>query len=107
MNSTIILLKGRGKQQPSKILEKLPSILNIANKGKKVIISYKEKEELLLNYPVAEIVLEEQLKKKKKVTAKDLPFDPKYSIEYLKLFHSKRYNESNYDEINNILSNKK
>jgi hypothetical protein len=107
MNSTIELLKRRGKQLPSKVLEKLPSILDIADKGKDVVISYKEKEELLLNYPVAEIVLEEKLKKKDKVTAKDLPFDPKYSIEYLKLFHSKRYSESNYDESNKILSTKK
>jgi hypothetical protein len=107
MTSTVKMFKRITKQKSSKVLEKLPSFLALAEDGKKTIIAYYEKEELLLNYPVAEIVVEEQLKKKRSVTAKDLPFDPKYSLEYLKLFHSKRYNESSFDKTNNILSSKK
>jgi hypothetical protein len=107
MASAIKMFKGTSKLKSSKVLEKLPSFLSLAEDGRETIIAYKEKEELLLNYPIAEIVVEEQLKKKKKVTANDLPFAPKYSLEYLKLFHSKRYHESSFDKTNNILSSKK
>lgn len=107
MASAVKMFKKITKQKSSKVLEKLPSFLSLAEDGKQTIIAYYEKEELLLNYPVAESVVEEQLKEKKKVTAKDLPFDPKYSLEYLKLYHSKRYNESFFDETNNILRSKK
>ncbi|MBK5133506.1 hypothetical protein JJE00_03650 [Candidatus Bathyarchaeota archaeon] len=107
MASAIKMFKRKTKYKSSKVLEKLPFFLSLAEDGMETIINYNEKEELLLNYPVAEIVVEEQLKKNKQVTAKDLPFDPKYSLEYLKLFHSKRYLESSFDEINNVLSNKK
>ncbi|MCJ7714034.1 hypothetical protein MUO66_06215, partial [Candidatus Bathyarchaeota archaeon] len=105
MASAIKMFKRTTKYKSSKVLEKLPFFLSLAEDGMETIINYNEKEELLLNYPVAEIVVEEQLKKNKQVTAKDLPFDPKYSLEYLKLFHSKRYHESSFDETNNVLSN--
>ena len=107
MVSTIKIFKRTTKYKSSKVLEKLPFFLSLAEDGMETIINYNEKEELLLNYPVAEIVVEEKLKKNKQVIAKDLPFDPKYSLEYLKLFHSKRYHESSFDETNNVLSNKK
>jgi hypothetical protein len=103
MASAIKMFKRTTNLKSAKVLEKLPSFLTLAEKGMKTIIAYNEKEELLLNYPIAEIVVEEQLKKNKQVTAKDLPFDPKYGKEYLKLFHSKRYHESSYDKANNIL----
>ncbi len=107
MISTIKMLKNTTKIKSSIVLEQLPSLLSIAEDGMETVIAYNEKEELLLNYPIAEIVVEEKLKKNKQVTAKDLPFDPKYSLEYLKLFHSKRYNESNFDKTNNTLTSKK
>ena len=107
MISTIKMLKNTTKLKSSIVLEQLPSLLSIAEDGMETVIAYNEKEGLLLNYPIAEIVVEEKLKKNKQVTAKDLPFDPKYSLEYLKLFHSKRYNESNFDKTNNTLTSKK
>jgi len=107
MTSTIKLLKRKTKLKSSKVLEKLPFFLSLAEDGMETVIAYNNKEELLLNYPIAEIVVEEKLKKNKQVTVKDLPFDPKYSLEYLKLFHSKRYNESYFDKTNNILFSKK
>jgi len=107
MSSALKQFKRITKQKSCKILKELPKFLSLAENGKEIIIDYSQKEELLLNYPIAEIAVEEQLKKKKKVTANDLPFDPKYSLEYLKLYHSKRYHESDFDKINNILSSKK
>ena len=101
------MLKRKTKLKSSKVLEKLPFFLSLAEDGMETVIAYNNKEELLLNYPIAEIVIEEKLKKNKQVTVKDLPFDPKYSLEYLKLFHSKRYNESHFNKTNNILFSKK
>jgi hypothetical protein len=106
MASAIKLFKSKSKLKSSKVLENLPSILSLSKACTDIIISYNEKEEILLNYPIAEIVVEEQLKKNNQVSANDLPFDPKYGQEYLKLFHSKRYNESSFDKANNILKGK-
>jgi hypothetical protein len=107
MVSAINLIKSKSKLKASKVLGDLPSIVSLSHACIDLLISYNEKEEILLNYPIAEIVVEDQLKKNNMVTIGDLPFDPKYSQEYLKLFHSKRYHESSFDKANNILRSKK
>jgi hypothetical protein len=67
------------------------------------IARYKEQEELLLNYPVAEIAIEDLLRQKTQVSAPDLPFEPRSAEEYLKLFHSKKFREVSFDHAKVLL----
>jgi hypothetical protein len=67
---------------------------------------YNEIEELLLNYPIAEIAVEDLFREKKGITAKDLPFGPKYAEEYLKLFYSQKFREFSLDKTNMLLTKK-
>jgi hypothetical protein len=65
---------------------------------------YNEKEELLLNYPIARIAIEDLFRQKKNVSAQDLPFEPKYAEEYLRLFYSEKYREFAFDDANMLLT---
>jgi hypothetical protein len=64
-------------------------------------------EELLLNYPIAEITVETLLREKKSVSAKDLPFEPKFAEEYLKLFYSQKFRDFSLDRTNMLLTKKR
>jgi hypothetical protein len=67
------------------------------------IARYKEQEELLLNYPMAEIAIEDLLKQKTHVSAQELPFEPQFAEEYLRLFHSKKFREVSFDHAKVLL----
>ena len=67
---------------------------------------YNEVEELLLNYPIAEIAVKDLFRQKKRISAKDLPFGPKYAEKYLNLFYSKKYREFSLDKANMLLTKK-
>jgi hypothetical protein len=87
-------------------LENLPKFLSNVDECVTTIVAYSERKELLLNYPTAETAIENQLGMKKQVFAQDLPFDVKYSAEYLKLFYSHKYPEFSFDEENMALARK-
>jgi hypothetical protein len=84
----------------------LPKSLSYVDECIKTITSYSEKEELLLNYPIAEIAVEDLFRQKKCISAKDLPFEPKYAEEFLKLFYSQRYREFSFDKTSMVLMRK-
>lgn len=90
----------------SEVLESLPKFLSYVEECVETIALYNEIEELLLNYPIAEMTVEDLLRKKKSISAKDLPFGPKYAEEYLKLFYSQRYREFSLDKENLLLTKK-
>jgi hypothetical protein len=90
----------------SQVLESLPKFLSYVDECVETIASYNEMEELLLNYPIAEIAVEDLFRQKKHISAEDLPFGPKYAEEYLKLFYSQRYREFSFDKANMLLTKK-
>jgi hypothetical protein len=90
----------------SQVLESLPKFLSYIDECVETIALYNEIEELLLNYPIAEIAVEDLFRQKKYISAKDLPFRPKYAEEYLKLFYSQRYREFSLDKANMLLTKK-
>jgi hypothetical protein len=90
----------------SQVLESLPKFLAYVDECVKTIALYNEIEELLLNYPIAEIAVEDLFREKKGITAKDLPFGPKYAEEYLKLFYSQKFREFSLDKTNMLLTKK-
>ena len=88
------------------VLEKLPKFLSYVDECVETIGLYTDMEELLLNYPVAEIAVENTFREKKSVSPKDLPFEPKYAEEYLKLFYSQKFREFSLDRANMSLTKK-
>jgi hypothetical protein len=91
----------------SEVLESLPKFLSYVDECIKTIALYNYTEELLLNYPLAEKAVENLLKEKTHISAKDLPFEPKYAEEYLKLFYSQKFREFSLDRANMLLTKKK
>jgi hypothetical protein len=59
---------------------------------------YWERREFLLNYPTAEAAIQEQLKTKNYLTPKDLPFQPRFAGEYLRLYYSTRFSDFAFDK---------
>jgi hypothetical protein len=90
----------------SEVLESLPKFLSYVDECIKTIALYNDIEELLLNYPIAEKAVEDLFRQKKSISAKDLPFEPKYAEEYLKLFYSQRYSEFSFDKTSMALMKK-
>jgi chemotaxis protein histidine kinase CheA len=91
----------------SEVLENLPTFLSYVDECVETIAVYRDMEELLLNYPVAEKTVENLLREKQSVSAKDLPFEPRYAEEYLKLFYSQKFREVSLDRTNMLLTKKK
>ena len=87
-------------------LETLPRFLANLDECATTIILYHERKELLLNYPTAETAIESQLDEKLQVSARDLPFESKYSEEFLRLFYSHKYPAFSFDEQNMVLAKK-
>jgi len=90
----------------SGVLESLPKFLSYVDECIKTIDLYNYVEELLLNYPIAEKAVENLLKEKKHISVEDLPFEPKYAEEYLKLFYSQKFREFSLDRTNMLLTKK-
>ena len=90
----------------SEVLESLPKFLGYVDEGLDTIAVYNYTAELLLNYPIAEKAVENLLREKKRISAEDLPFEPKYAEEYLKLFYSQKFREVSLDRTNMLLTKK-
>ena len=65
---------------------------------------YSERKEFLLNYPLAEAAIEERLKAKEQLLPEDLPFQPQFAAEYLRLYYSARFGEYAFDKDNFVLT---
>jgi len=97
------MLISSSKYDMSQVMENLPRSVSYLDELVDSIVEYNEKKEILLNYPLAEMAIEELLRQKKQVYAQDLPFNLKYAEEYLKLFYSQKYLEFSFDRENNSL----
>ena len=94
------------KYKLNEVMENLPKSLSNIDECVGTIAAYNDKKEFLLNYPLAEIAIEDALNKKKRISAKDLPFEPKYAEEYLRLFYSQRFSEFSFDDTSMLLMRK-
>ncbi len=65
---------------------------------------YSERKEFLLNYPIAEAAIEERLQVKEQLFPQDLPFQPQFAAEYLRLYYSARFGEYAFDKDNSTLT---
>jgi hypothetical protein len=103
VTSAMEILLNPSKHGLNKALEILPKSVSYIDECLTTIARYKEQEELLLNYPMAEIAIEDLLKQKTHVSAQELPFEPQFAEEYLRLFHSKKFREVSFDHAKVLL----
>ena len=82
----------------NQVMENLPKNLAYVDEAVQTLAVYAERREFLLNYPTAAAAIEEQLKTKSRLTPKDLPFQPRFAGEYLRLYYSQRFSEYSYDK---------
>lgn len=90
----------------NQIMEHLPTYLSYVDETVQTLVVYNERKEFLLNYPTAAVAIEQQLKQKKQLSAQDLPFQPKFAGEYLRLYYLQRFSEFNFDKENMQLTKK-
>ena len=103
MTSAMDIMFDSSKYKLNQVMENLPKSLSYIDECVGTIAAYNDKKEFLLNYPLAEIAIEDVLRQKKRISAKDLPFEPKYAEEYLRLFYSQRFQEFSFDDTNMLL----
>ncbi|TRO42345.1 hypothetical protein E2P42_03120 [Candidatus Bathyarchaeota archaeon] len=106
MASAVETVTNPSKYGLKQTLENLPRFLANLDECVATIVLYHERKELLLNYPKAETAIENQLSEKLQVSARDLPFESKYSEEFLRLFYSHKYPAFSFDEQNMVLAKK-
>jgi hypothetical protein len=106
MASEMEMIFNPSKYKLAQVMKNLPKSLSYLDEFVETIAMYHEKEELLLNYPIAKTAIEDLLKEKKHISAQDLPFEPEYANEYLKLFRSQRYREFSFDKTKMLLMRK-
>lgn len=88
----------------NQMMRNLPQALSFIEPCLWTISQYNEKNELLLNYPIAKTAIEGMLKKAKSVSVRDLPFDAQEAEKYLKLFFNERNQEFAFNEEKLLLS---
>lgn len=88
----------------NQIMEKLPEYLSYVDEAVQTLSVYSERKEFLLNYPLAEAAIEKQLQTKQQLTPKDLPFNPQFAGEYLRLYYTQRYGEYAFDKDTQVLT---
>jgi hypothetical protein len=85
------------KMELNQLMWHLPKYLDYLDEAVQTLAAYNDRKELLLNYPMAEAAILEQLKIKAKLTPQDLPFQHKYAQEYLRLFYMQRFSQYSFD----------
>ena len=98
------ILGNPSKYKINQILENLPQYLSYVDEAVQTLAMYSERKEFLLNYPLAEAAIEERLKAKEQLLPQDLPFQPQFAAEYLRLYYSARFGEYAFDKDNFVLT---
>ncbi len=88
----------------NQIMQSLPLYLSYVDESIQTLAVYSERKEFLLNYPLAEVAIEERLKQKERLLPQDLPFQPRFSAEYLRLYYTARFGEYAFDKENLVLT---
>ena len=107
MASVIDVFLHHSEHTPDQVFEALPKAAAYVGECLSTIAEYKDLEEVLLNYPVAEIAIEDSLEQKSLISIRDLPFEPKIAEEYFRLFNSKRFSDYSFDRQKITLSHAK
>jgi hypothetical protein len=88
----------------NEIMDELPKYYSYVTEIEETLKAYTIRKEFLLNYPMAERAIMQQLKEKNNVSPEDLPFDPKFATEYLYVFYVKNFREYAFDKEKSLLA---
>jgi len=97
------MLTNQPSYRINQIMENLPKYLGYVDEAVQTLALYAERKEFLLNYPLAEAAINELLKVKERLSPSDLPFQPRFAAEYLRLYYTTRYGEYTFDKDNLVL----
>jgi hypothetical protein len=97
-------LANTAEYKDNQVLKNLTEYIGYVDEAVETMHGYVEQKEFLLNYPLAETAIEEQLKQKKQITPQDLPFKEKWAGEYLRIYYSQRFNKYAFDRENQVLT---
>jgi hypothetical protein len=89
------------------VLKNMYIDLVCVDEGVQTLAQYSDRSEFLLNYPLAEAAIEDALKHKDRLVAGDLPFEPRFAAEYLRLYYTERYGEYAFDKETLVLTKPK
>jgi hypothetical protein len=92
------------KYKINQIMENLPQYLSYVDEAVQTLAVYSERKDFLLNYPLAEAAITERLKMKEQLLPQDLPFQPRFAAEYLRLYYAQRFGEYAFDKENSVLT---
>ena len=92
------------KYKINQIMVNLPKYLSYVDEAVQTLAVYSERKEFLLNYPLAKTAIEERLKVKERLLPQDLPFQPRFAAEYLRLYYTQRFGEYAFDKENLVLT---
>ena len=87
----------------NEIMRNLPQYLGYVDEAVQTLAVYSERKEFLLNYPLAQSAIEEHLKTKTRLLPSDLPFQPHFAAEYLRLYYTQRFGDYVFDKDNLVL----
>jgi hypothetical protein len=88
----------------NEIMCNLPQYLAYVHEAVQTLAAYSERREFLLNYPLAQSAIEERLKIKAQLLPSDLPFQPHFAAEYLRLYYTQRFGDYVFDKDNLVLT---
>jgi hypothetical protein len=88
----------------NEVMANLPRYLTYVDEAVQTLAAYSERREFLLNYPLAEAAISDRLKTKEKLLPSDLPFQPQFAAEYLRLYYTQRFGEYVFDKDNQVLT---
>ncbi len=98
------MLTNPNKYKINQIMENLPTYLSYVDDAVRTLTLYHERREFLLNYPQAEATITERLKEVNVLKPKDLPFNPHFAAEYLKIYYMQRFGDFRFDKDNAVLT---
>ncbi len=104
LEAATLMLSDPSKYTINEVMAALPKYLGYVDEAVQTLAAYSEHKEFLLNYPLAEAAIIEQLKVKEKLLPSDLPFHPRFAAEYLRLYYTTRFGEYMYDRETAVLS---
>lgn len=104
LNKATETLANPSNYKINQVMDSLPLFLSYMNEAIQTLSVYKERKEFLLNYPLAEAAIEERLKVKEQLIPQDLPFQPRFAAEYLRLYYTARFGEYAFDKDNSVLT---
>jgi hypothetical protein len=89
LEAATLMLSDPSKYTINEVMTVLPKYLGYMDEAVQTLMAYSERKEFLLNYPLAEVAINEKRKVKEMLWPSDLPFQSRFAAEYLRLYYTR------------------